>query len=165
MDQVVEAVKLVANLMALAAKTAPKAKGVDNIVVRVVTDKSLLERIAEKMEELAEYYGDFFRRDAYCLRRSHALVLIGARVVRLGIKTPPDYGVDVDTAMALVNLGIAVGSAAKVASMLNADNRIMFSVGVAAKELKLVDADYVLGIPLSAYSKNIYFDRVWPPKG
>ena len=62
--------------------------------------------------------------------------------------------------MALVNLGIAVGSAVKVASMLNVDNRIMLSIGIAAKELRLIDAEYVLGIPLSAKAKNIYFDRV-----
>jgi uncharacterized ferredoxin-like protein len=40
----------------------------------------------------------------------------------------------------------------------------MYSIGVAAKELKLLNADVVYGIPLSARSKNIYFDRVWPPR-
>ncbi|MCC6041514.1 MAG: ferredoxin domain-containing protein, partial [Desulfurococcaceae archaeon] len=53
-------------------------------------------------------------------------------------------------------------SAVKTASLLNIDNRIMYSVGVAAVELKLIDADIAYGIPLSARSKNIYFDRVWP---
>ena len=55
-----------------------------------------------------------------------------------------------------------MGSAVKTASLLNIDNRIMYSVGVAAVELKLIDADIAYGIPLSARSKNIYFDRVWP---
>ncbi|MEM3904925.1 MAG: ferredoxin domain-containing protein, partial [Sulfolobales archaeon] len=59
---------------------------------------------------------------------------------------------------------IAVGSAFKTASNMNVDNRIMFSVGVAAQELGLIDCDYVLGIPLSTTAKNPYFDRVWPPK-
>ncbi|MEM1832403.1 MAG: DUF2148 domain-containing protein [Desulfurococcaceae archaeon] len=27
-----------------------------------------------------------------------------------------------------------------------------------------MDADIVYGIPLSAKSKNIFFDRVWPPR-
>ena len=39
------------------------------------------------------------------------------------------------------------------------DNRVMYSIGLAAQRLKIIDADYVLGIPLSAKAKNIYFDR------
>ena len=59
-----------------------------------------------------------------------------------------------------MDLGIAVGSAVKTASLLNVDNRIMFSVGVAAIRLGLLkDCEIVLGIPLSAYGKSIYFDR------
>ena len=59
-----------------------------------------------------------------------------------------------------MDLGIAVGSAVKTASILNVDNRIMFSVGVAALELGILkNSDIALGIPLSAYGKNIYFDR------
>jgi len=64
----------------------------------------------------------------------------------------------------LVNLGIAIGSAVRTASILNIDNRVMFSIGVAARELGLLDADIVYGIPLSTKSKNIYFDRVFPRK-
>jgi hypothetical protein len=55
-------------------------------------------------------------------------------------------------------------SAVKTASIHNVDNRIMYTIGVAAKKLGLLDADVILGIPLSATSKNIYFDRVWPPR-
>ncbi|ACB08176.1 Uncharacterized ferredoxin domain-containin protein-like protein [Candidatus Korarchaeum cryptofilum OPF8] len=47
----------------------------------------------------------------------------------------------------------------KTASLLNVDNRIMFTVGRAAMKMKLLDADIVLGIPLNASPKNIYFDR------
>jgi len=149
----------VAELMAVAAKTAPKARGIDNIVIAVISNKEELEKLANKMEELASQYGQFLARDAGNVRNSEAVVLIGAKVVNLGLKTPPDYGVDMNICMALVNLGIAVGSAAKVASMLNVDNRIMLSIGLAARELKLIDAEYILGIPLSAKAKNIYFDR------
>jgi len=35
----------------------------------------------------------------------------------------------------------------------------MYSVGVAAKKLGVMDADVVVGIPISAEGKNIYFDR------
>jgi uncharacterized ferredoxin-like protein len=52
----------------------------------------------------------------------------------------------------------------KTASLLNVDNRIIMSIGVVAQEMRLIDADYVFGIPLSVRSKNIYFDRRWSPK-
>ncbi len=150
----------VAELMAVAAKTAPKARGRDNIKVAVITDREELERLAAKMEELAPTRGSFFARDAGNVRVSDAVVLIGANVIDLGLPAPPDErGVDLNTYMALVNLGIALGSAVKVASLLNVDNRIMYSIGVAAKELGLMDAEYVLGVPLSAKSKSPYFDR------
>jgi uncharacterized ferredoxin-like protein len=43
--------------------------------------------------------------------------------------------------------------------MMNVDNRIMYRVGVVARELELIDADFVMGIPLSVTGKSIYFDR------
>lgn len=58
-----------------------------------------------------------------------------------------------------INLGIALGSAAKLASELNVDNRIMYTIGEGAKKLRLLDCDIVFGIPLSVAGKNIYFDR------
>ncbi|MDI3312576.1 MAG: DUF2148 domain-containing protein, partial [Thermoanaerobacterium sp.] len=59
----------------------------------------------------------------------------------------------------LIDLGIAIGSAVKTASMLNVDNRIMYRIGISAKRLNLIDGEIVVGIPLSATGKNIYFDR------
>jgi uncharacterized ferredoxin-like protein len=56
-------------------------------------------------------------------------------------------------------MGIALGSAVRTAGLLCADTRIMYRIGVAARRLGLIDADYVMGIPLSATGKNIYFDR------
>ena len=160
-DVIRSGVLRVAELMVVAAKTAPKARGIDNIVSVVISDPAELEDLARKMEELASKYGSFFERDAKCVRESDAVVIIGAKVVDIGVKAPKDLGIGMDTYMTIVNLGIAIGSAVKVASMLNVDNRIMYSIGVAAKELGLIDADYVLGIPLSVKGKNIYFDRFW----
>ncbi len=149
----------VAELMAIAAKTAPKARGIDNIVIKVLNKREELEALAKTMEEMAPEYGSFLARDAKNVRDSEAVVLIGAKIVDLGIKTPPEYKIDLNTAMTLINLGIALGSAVKVASMLNVDNRVMYSIGIAAQRMKLLDADFVIGIPLSAKAKNIYFDR------
>jgi len=53
-----------------------------------------------------------------------------------------------------------LGSAVKIASVLNVDNRIMYRVGAAALKLKLLsEATVIMGIPISAKGKNIYFDR------
>ena len=59
----------------------------------------------------------------------------------------------------LIDLGIALGSAVKVASELNVDNRIMYSIGRAAMKMGLLKADEIQGIPLSVKGKNIFFDR------
>jgi len=58
-----------------------------------------------------------------------------------------------------VDLGIALSSAAKVAGELNVDNRIMRSIGETAENMKLLQADYAVGIPISIKGKNIFFDR------
>lgn len=163
-DVIISSVIEVAKLMVVAAKTAPKARGRDNIVVRILDKREELEALAKKMEELAKVFNDDrWVRDADNVRRSVAVVLFGCKIVDMGVKKPHHWVLDASTVLSLVNLGIALGSAVKTASMFNVDNRIMFTAGVAAQELGLVDADYVLGVPLSAYAKNIYFDRMWPP--
>jgi len=158
-EVVKESAVQVARLMALSAITAPKARGVDNVVVGVLKDRAAMERLAEAMEKMAEQMGDFFKRDADNIRRSTAVVLIGCKIKNIDVKTPPGYSYDLNFVLNILNLGIAVGSAAKTASLHNVDNRVMFSAGFAAQMLKLIDADVVLAIPLSATSKNIYFDR------
>ncbi len=62
-------------------------------------------------------------------------------------------------AVRLLDLGIALGSAAKTASDHNVDNRIMYRVGVSARRLGLSQSNIVHGIPLSATGKSIFFDR------
>ncbi|RLD93065.1 MAG: hypothetical protein DRI93_05775, partial [Aquificota bacterium] len=59
----------------------------------------------------------------------------------------------------VLDLGIALGSAVKTASIHNVDNRIMYRVGVLARKLEMIDADIVMGIPLSVSGKSPYFDR------
>jgi len=59
-----------------------------------------------------------------------------------------------------MDLGVALGSAAKMAMDLNADNRLMFAVGTAARAQGLIEADLVIGIPLSIGGKNPFFDRI-----
>jgi uncharacterized ferredoxin-like protein len=54
----------------------------------------------------------------------------------------------------LLDLGIALGSAVKTASILNVDNRIFYTVGAVARRMGLTDCDWVMGIPLSVMGKK-----------
>ena len=62
-------------------------------------------------------------------------------------------------AFQVMDLGIALGVAAKMAAELNIDNRLMYSAGAAAKDLGFLDADVIIGLPLNVSEKNIFFDR------
>lgn len=60
----------------------------------------------------------------------------------------------------MADLGIALGSAVKTASIHNVDNRIMYTAGVGALSLGWMEGcNVAYGIPLRASCKNIYFDR------
>ncbi|MEM1983858.1 MAG: DUF2148 domain-containing protein [Candidatus Korarchaeum sp.] len=159
-DELREALVQVARLMMISAITAPKARGVNNVICRIIDDGEIISKIADKMEELASELGDVFLRDSRSLRNSEVLLLVGCKMAEAGMKERIEsIGITEDVALSIINLGIALGSAVKTASTLNVDNRIMFTVGKAAKRLGLLDADIVLGVPLSVSSKNIYFDR------
>jgi uncharacterized ferredoxin-like protein len=171
-----ESIKMAAGLIEIAAITAPKGKGVDDIVTKTIFKGSKDHReLVEKMKVYGDKKGlKFFQRDSKNVLESDAIVLIGA------IAKPPlgldcgmcgyncttipekkkinDYFAPV-CAFALVDLGIALGSASKTAQILNLDNRIMYSIGATAMEMQLIEGDVVLGIPLSVSSKSIYFDR------
>lgn len=56
-------------------------------------------------------------------------------------------------------MGIAVGAAAAKAKDLCIDNRVIYTVGAAARVSGLLDADVIFGILLSVTGKNIFFDR------
>ncbi len=59
-----------------------------------------------------------------------------------------------------IDVGIALGSAVKMASSLNVDNRIMYRIGTAAMRLNMLpEASVIMGIPLSTKGKSPYFDR------
>ncbi len=139
------AVLTVANLMVAAARTAPKARGEDSIKTAVITDRDK-DALATVMVELGR------TRDAENVKRSDAVVLIGV-----------DCGPVSETwwpfKAKLIDLGIAIGSAVKVASDLNVDNRVMYSIGLAALKMGLLPAEEIQGIPLALAGKNPFFDR------
>lgn len=176
-----KAVEIVAELMALSARTAPKARGTDSIMVKVVAGEDL-KNLAEEMRHIGEARGQkFLLRDAGNMEQSDACVLIGSEgenVVGLdcggcGYSTCKEMleaqkGQSSQTtlfhgpncAIRMADLGIALGSAAKTASIHNVDNRIMFSAGLSALSLGWLDGcNVAYGIPLKASGKSVYFDR------
>lgn len=165
----------VAELMAIAARTAPKTAGKDFVVTGVV-EGDQLRVLGEQMREYGRRTGKRnFDRDGNNVAASDTVVLIGIKngePVNLncgacGFEQCNELVTNTfegefrgpQCAYRLMDLGIALGSAAKTASLLNVDNRIMYRVGVVAREMGLIDADVVMGIPLSATGKSIYFDR------
>jgi uncharacterized ferredoxin-like protein len=178
-----ETVRTVATMMAASARTAPKALGLDAVKTMVVNgdDLALLADAMEaKAEEQPPHLATIFTRDAGNVRRSGCVLLIGVsgnpkkiekpldcgacgygsckQLLDAGKRSGKDFSGPICVIQAL-DLGIALGSAVKTASALNVDNRIMYTIGAAAKKLGLLDSDIVIGIPLSAAGKNIYFDR------
>ncbi len=58
-----------------------------------------------------------------------------------------------------VDLGIAVGSAAKVASLHNVDTRCQTRLAAAARHNQIIEADFAVALSMSVTHKNIFFDR------
>jgi uncharacterized ferredoxin-like protein len=176
-----DAVEMVARLMALSARTAPKALGTDAIKTLLVTgeDRTVLARAMRAIGE--QHNAPFFIRDAGNVRKSDLCLIIGsllpdavgldcggcgyptcAEMLNAQSKRPrkatPFQGPN--CAVRMTDLGIAIGSAVKTASIHNVDNRVMYSVGVGALSLGWLDGCGVAyGIPLRASGKDIFFDR------
>lgn len=167
--------RVVAELMAVAARTAPKTKGEDCLVIRIVEGADL-QALAESMTEFGVRNGKKnFDRDGRNVANSDSLLLIGIKDASTAGLNCGACGVEIcellpvntvdgefrgpNCAYRLLDMGIALGSAAKMAGLLNADSRIMYRAGAVAREMGLIDADFVMGIPISATGKSIYFDR------
>jgi len=187
-----ETMNFVAELMAISARTAPKASGEDYIDIKVLGDKDVV-KLGESMIEYggkrrsivpenrkkgtrytAEYLERAFARDGENIRNAAAVLLIGLkkgssanlncggcgldRCIERRVKKGAEFN-GVQCGFRLLDLGIALGSAAKTASILNVDNRVLYTAGAVAKRIGLMDGDWVIGIPLSATGKNIFVDR------
>lgn len=161
----------VANQILIAARTAPKGRGRDTLLLGKLSGNDL-NVLADKMIEIAERTGlKFFTRDAGNVRRSQVVIVLGTKIDPLGM---PECGYcghktcagklefrDAPCAFNSIDLGIAAGVAASIAADNRVDSRIMYSVAQAVKELNLLNEPVgpVLCIPLSVSSKSPYFDR------
>ena len=164
------AVMAAAQAMCAAARTAPKACGIDKLDSAILTGAEK-DALSAEMRRIAEADGDaFFIRDAENVDASRAVVLIGTEEKPRGVDRVCSLcGWDgcADCVkhegkciMNSVDLGIAVGSAVSVAADLRIDNRVMFTAGKAAAALGLLgDKKLIIGIPLSVSGKSPFFDR------
>lgn len=150
-----------------AARTAPKGKGIDIIEVAVLTDDDI-KRLSEEMLSYAEESGmKFLLRDADNIMSADAVVIIGTtqqvqglNCAYCGFATCAEKPEAVPCAINIVDVGIAIGSACSMAADMRVDTRVMFSAGMAAQRLRILgDCKSVFAIPLSASSKNPFFDR------
>jgi len=161
----------VAQAMATAARTAPKARGYHYIETMILTGEDMMA-LADKTEELGNKHNvAFFVRDAGNVRNSTAVLLIGTALDVRGLGDACGYCGSKNCAECVkddhrcvydtIDMGIAIGSAVSVAAAHHIDNRVMFSIGAAARELGLLGekVKVVLGIPLSETKKSISHDR------
>ena len=164
------AVKTVAELMCCSAITAPKGRG-ENLLYTKIFEGEEKDKVADLMEEIGRDRSiPFFVRDAKNVKDSLIVVFIGTEVKPRGVPFCGFCGfedcercaeVGGHCAYAVGDLGIAIGSAVKVAADNGMDNRVMFSFGKAVIVGGFVPESVKLGygIPLSVSGKNIFFDR------
>lgn len=165
------AVLRTAQEMCAAARTAPKARGIDEIHTTILTGGELNE-LADEMDKVGDSLdAGFFHRDADNVRESDAVVLIGVTYAQRGLSEMcqlcNNHTCDECREKNAVcvydplDLGIALGSAVAAAARNHIDNRIMFSAGKAALAAGYFDPKVMLimAVPLSCKGKNPYFDR------
>ena len=167
---------LSAKLMAITAETAPKSKGEDDLEIIILQGEEK-ERVADKMIEMAKERGKGFSRDGESVKKADAILLLGIygkkplglncgacgfkdckEFESAGRRKGKDF-VGPNCVFKLLDLGIAIGSAAKLAAIIGADTRVMYRIGTAAKALGIAKSDVVMGIPIALLSKNPFFDR------
>ncbi len=170
-----DALMEVARRMLIAARTAPKAGGIDNLVMAII-GREEIAKIAEKMKELVELKNaqESFLRDAENILAADCMVLFGTRIKSFGIKfcglcghadcAEKNKHPAQPCAFNTTDLGIAVGSALAVATDCRVDNRLMYSAGIAVRDLNLLGdgVRIIYAVPLSCTGKNPFFDRKWP---
>jgi uncharacterized ferredoxin-like protein len=165
-----DAARQTAAFMLAAARTAPKTRGVDLIQTAIITEAPEREKLVAKMREIAvREKRPGFARDAGNIENSPAIVIIGVTASPVGMNCgfcgQPTCealtAVGGVCAFNAIDLGIAIASAAETAGRFHLDNRVMYSIGRAALDLKIFgpDVHQALGIPLSVTGKSPFFDR------
>ena len=191
-------IKTAIDLISISVRTAPKSGGIDDIIFRVLSKKEI-NKIVQEMIKIGQANANTapnkkvkdailtsWSSDAKTVKDSDGVVLIGVHGKKAlgfncgacGLKSCAEFYKHINKnpnlwgpfcMFKVCDLGIAVSSAAKTASMLNVDNRIMYRIGVAVEKAKILKRKSskvteivtpIMGLPLSVSGKNIYFDRL-----
>lgn len=170
-DFINEILKNIAKEMIVAARTAPKAKGLDTFTF-CLAEGDEIKRLSDEMKKIGEQYqAQAFSRDSISILSAPVIVLFGTAIKAAGVKRCGRCGFkdceekerhpDFPCAFNTNDLGIAMGSAVSIAADNRADCRIMHTIGQAALNLGFFpkDVKIAFGVPLSATSKSPFFDR------
>lgn len=164
-----EALDYVTALMLAVARTAPKARGMDNLITMVISAKEL-KTLINKMLQLGKITGrQAFFINAESLKECKVAILFGSKLKPIGLDCGMCGFKSCQECMDKkarcmynsMDLGIAIGSAVSLAGRLHIDNRIMYTMGLAALNLGIMGKEVKIatGVPLSISGKNIFFDR------
>lgn len=176
-----QTIETVINLMAASAITAPKAGGKNCLEIVAITDPDDLNSIAQEMRKYAHNSSkeNYWHRDAANTENCQGVLLIGlAGPVTAGYdcggcgyatckefedsRELKDFTMGYTgphCIMRMMDIGVALSSAAKQASLLNIDNRVQQRVGAAARALGYINCEVAMGIPISISGKSIFYDR------
>ena len=176
-----ETIETVINLMAASAMTAPKAGGKDCLEIVALTDSDDLKKVADEMRKYAHNSSkeNYWHRDAANIETAQGVLLIGlAGPVTAGYdcggcgystckefedsRELKDFEMGYTgphCIMRMMDIGVALASAAKQASLFNVDNRVQQRVGAAARALGYINCEVAMGIPVSISGKSIFYDR------
>ncbi|MEI6125328.1 MAG: DUF2148 domain-containing protein [Pseudomonadota bacterium] len=167
-----KALLAIAHDMVVAARTAPKGKGLDNLVACILTKAEIPELRSRMLELHKKTDAPVFMINGDDIAKAECIVVLGARDRSLGLTFCGFCGFENcqereksgkgRCAFPVGDLGIAIGSAVAVAADRRVDTRIMYSIGYTMMHFGMLDKDVVMahGIPLSASSKNPFFDRI-----
>lgn len=179
-----------AGIIGISIRSAPKSAGADDILYKILSDvqkSALITELGKIAALLIKENSDprikkatelDWHSDTDALDKADCVIVIGVRGKKplgfncggcgfkgcqefLAARPPQTIFMPGPFCMfKLLDLGIAISSAAKTAANLNIDNRIMYRAGLAAYRLGVLeDCNPVIGLPLSASGKNIFFDR------
>ena len=154
-------------MMMTAARTAPKAKGLDLLECCLLTGDDI-RKLSDVMLQLHEETGrPVYKRDGGNILSADAVLVIAAHNRPLGLNCGHccypacgDKPAQAPCAYCPTDVGIAIGSAVATAADLRVDTRVMFSAGMAAERMNLLPGcTQYFAIPISASSKSPFFDR------
>ena len=167
-----KAIHQIAEFMCIAARTAPKTKGVDNIVTYIMDSDTEINKLTKYMKTTAKKENKpGFARDAENIKQAAMIVFIGTKTTPINLTYCGFCGYKDCASLSKakgvcaynsMDLGIALGSAVSKACDLRIDNRLMYSAGKASVNLNIFKDKRVtiaIAIPLSATGKNPFFDR------